>query len=77
MRKRKGIANKKYAREIHELRRSNASGVHKDKRTKRVRTRGSSKKAAIRYSADGRFRYVKPGCKLLGRWPVFCLQPYF
>lgn len=51
----KGISNPKYAREMHELRSSNASGTHKDKRTKRVRTRSTSRKAAIRFSSDGRF----------------------
>jgi hypothetical protein len=40
-RKYKGIENPKYAREIAELRRSNASGTHLDKRTKRARTRQS------------------------------------
>lgn len=55
----KGIENKDYIREMHGLRSSNASGTHKDKRTRRVRTRNSSKKAAIRFSADGRFRLSK------------------
>jgi hypothetical protein len=40
-RKYKGIENPRYAREIAELRRSNASGIHLDKRTKRARTRQS------------------------------------
>lgn len=33
------IANPVYAKAIAELRRSNASGTHLDKRTRRVRTR--------------------------------------
>jgi ethanolamine ammonia-lyase small subunit len=45
--KHKGIANPRYAREMHELRRSGAAGLHLDKRTKRVRTRQSSEFKAI------------------------------
>lgn len=33
----------KYAREIAELRRSNAAGTHKDRRSRRARTRGAAK----------------------------------
>lgn len=47
MKKHRGIANPKYAREIHELRRSGAAGQHLDKRTKRQRTRQSSEFRAI------------------------------
>lgn len=50
--KHKGIANPKYAREIAELRRSGASGIHLDKRTKRLRTRQSSEYRDIRESMD-------------------------
>ena len=46
-RKYKGIENPKYAREIAELRRSNASGIHLDKRWKRNRTRQSQLRNAI------------------------------
>jgi hypothetical protein len=46
-RKHKGIENPKYAREIAELRRSGAAGVHQDKRTKRSRTRLDSQRKAI------------------------------
>ena len=41
-------ANPRYAREIHGLRSSNASGTHADRRTKRVRSRAAKKAAAIR-----------------------------
>lgn len=44
----RGIENPKYAREIAELRRSGASGIHLDKRTKRNRTRQSQLRTAIR-----------------------------
>ena len=43
-----GIENPKYAREIAELRRSNAAGTHGDRRTKRNRDRSSQKRNAIR-----------------------------
>ena len=43
----KGIENPKYAREIAELRRSNASGIHADKREKRIRTRQAKLDKAI------------------------------
>lgn len=45
--KHKGIENPKYAREIAELRRSNAAGTHEDKRTKRSRTRAAAESKAI------------------------------
>jgi hypothetical protein len=45
--KHKGIENPKYAREIAELRRSGAAGVHEDKRTKRARTRLDAERKAI------------------------------
>jgi hypothetical protein len=45
--KHKGIANPRYAREMHELRSSNAAGTHLDKRTRRVRTRQASTRKAI------------------------------
>lgn len=44
----RGIENPKYAREIAELRRSNASGEHEDKRTRRARTRLDADNKAIR-----------------------------
>ena len=47
-RKYKGIENPKYAREIAELRRSNASGIHLDKRFKRNRTRQSQLRNAMK-----------------------------
>lgn len=50
--KHRGIENPKYAREIAELRRSNASGVHEDKRTKRARTRSASEQKAIKDSTE-------------------------
>jgi hypothetical protein len=50
--KHKGIENPKYAREIAELRRSNAAGTHEDKRTKRTRTRSSSEAKAIKDSKN-------------------------
>lgn len=42
------IANPEYARAMAELRRSNASGTHADKRTRRQRTRSASKSFALR-----------------------------
>lgn len=54
-----GIENRKYIRKMNELRRSNASGIHEDRRTKRKRSRSDSKKAAIRFSKDGRFRLLE------------------
>lgn len=50
--KHKGIANPKYAREIAELRRSGASGIHEDKRTKRARTRSDAERKAIEDSKN-------------------------
>jgi len=48
----RGIANPAYALAMVELRRSNASGTHADKRTKRARTRADSRKKAIEDSRD-------------------------
>lgn len=45
--KRKGIENPKYAREMAELRRSGAAGVHEDKRTRRARSRSDAERKAI------------------------------
>jgi len=45
--KHKGIANPKYAREMAELRRSGAAGIHLDKRWKRNRTRQSQLRNAL------------------------------
>jgi hypothetical protein len=45
--KHKGIENPRYAREMHELRSSNAAGTHLDKRTRRIRTRQASTRKAI------------------------------
>lgn len=42
-----GIANPKYAREIHGLRSSNAAGTHLDRRTKRNRTRSTQRRTAL------------------------------
>jgi hypothetical protein len=42
-----GIENPKYAREMAELRRSNAAGTHGDRRTKRNRDRSSQRRRAI------------------------------
>lgn len=44
----KGTENPRYAREIAELRRSNAAGIHLDKRTKRNRTRQSQLRTAMK-----------------------------
>lgn len=41
-------ANPRYAREMGELRRSNASGTHVDRRTKRNRSRAAQRSRAIR-----------------------------
>jgi hypothetical protein len=49
--KHRGTENPQYARDMVELRRSNAAGTHADKRTRRARTRSDAKRAAIR---DGR-----------------------
>lgn len=49
----KGVPNPEYARAMAELRRSNASGTHADKRTKRQRTRSSAKRRAIEEDGEG------------------------
>lgn len=46
--KRKGIENKPYIEAMRELRRSNASGTHADKREKRARTRKAKLDKAIK-----------------------------
>ena len=43
----KGTANSKYAKAMREIRRSNASGIHLDKRAKRARTRQARLDKAI------------------------------
>lgn len=45
-------ANPQLARDMAELRRSNAAGTHADKRTRRRRTRGADKSAAIRENTE-------------------------
>lgn len=45
-----GVANPRYAREMHELRSSGAAGEHGDKRTKRRRSRSAQNQWAIRDS---------------------------
>lgn len=50
--KRKGIENKQYIEAMRELRRSNASGTHADKREKRARTRKAKNEKAIREDMD-------------------------
>ncbi len=47
-----GIENPKYAREMAELRRSNAAGIHGDRRTKRNRDRSSERRNAINDAKD-------------------------
>lgn len=49
----KGVSNPEYARAMAELRRSNASGTHQDKRTKRKRTRSDSKRKEIDEQGEG------------------------
>lgn len=44
------IENTDYIHGMNEIRRSNASGFHEDKRTRRIRTRLASKQKAIRES---------------------------
>lgn len=44
----RGVANPRYAREMHELRSSGAAGTHQDKRTRRSRTRAAAVRKAIR-----------------------------
>ena len=46
--KHQGVANPEYAKAMRELRRSNASGTHADKRTRRARTRGASVRKDLR-----------------------------
>jgi hypothetical protein len=46
--KHKGIPNPEYARAIADLRKSNASGTHEDKRTRRARTREASLRKALK-----------------------------
>lgn len=46
--KHKGIENKQYIEAMRELRRSNASGTHADKREKRARTRKAKLDKALR-----------------------------
>jgi hypothetical protein len=46
--KRKGIENKPYIEAMRELRKSNASGTHADKREKRARTRKAKLDKAIK-----------------------------
>lgn len=48
-----GIENPKYAREIAELRRSNAAGIHLDRRTRRNRSRSANRTRAIRDQLGG------------------------
>ena len=50
--KHRGIENPDYARAMSELRRSNASGTHADKRDKRARTRDAAKKRDLRDQLD-------------------------
>lgn len=45
-----GVENSRYAREIHGLRSSGASGYHGDRRTKRARTRSAKRAKAIAYA---------------------------
>lgn len=49
--KHRGIANPAYAQAMAELRRSNASGTHADKRNKRARTRGAQLRRDLRDAA--------------------------
>jgi hypothetical protein len=50
MKKFRGIANAEYIAGMREIRKSNAAGVHADKRTKRARTRADSFRRAVRES---------------------------
>jgi hypothetical protein len=50
--KHKGNENKPYIEAMRELRKSNASGTHADKREKRSRTRKAKVNKAIRESED-------------------------
>ena len=49
--KHRNIANPAYAQAMAELRRSNASGTHADKRNKRARTRGAQLRRELRDAA--------------------------
>lgn len=49
--KHRNIANPVYAQAMAELRRSNASGTHADKRNKRARTRGAQLRRDLRDAA--------------------------
>lgn len=49
--KHRNIANPAYAQAMAELRRSNASGTHADKRNKRARTRGAQLRRDLRDAA--------------------------
>ena len=44
----RGTANPQYARDIAALRASGAAGLHQDRRTRRIRTRGAALAAALR-----------------------------
>lgn len=44
----KNVANPAYAEGMRQLRSSNASGTHADKRDKRARTRNAAKKRALK-----------------------------
>ena len=44
----RATANPEYAKAIRELRRSNASGIHADRRTRRARTRQAKLAKALR-----------------------------
>lgn len=46
--KHRNVANPQYALAMVELRRSNASGTHADKRDKRARTRGAQLRRDLR-----------------------------
>lgn len=50
MDKKKGIENKPYIEGMRQIRQSNASGIHLDKRFKRNRTRQSQLRKAIEES---------------------------
>lgn len=45
--------SERYAREIAELRRSNAAGTHGDRRTKRNRDRSNNRRRAINDAREG------------------------
>jgi len=48
MKKFKATANPELAKAMRDIRRSGAAGVHVDKRTKRVRTRGAMLRKVLR-----------------------------